>query len=174
MAYNLLEKVYRTQTSPIQTFLFNVGRSSLSLTLDCKTVRIFAYSSTRASRQTKGLEWGWKQGARLGRDAKNTVFFLSPHTPFGRVRLARFARVRLLRHPLPISLLILRKKPTVLQSTLTYGPQSIQYRLCLHTPGLYSPQTLSHFTQRVLNSMHCKSVIAEAPYLTWNPSEKFW
>ena len=33
----------------------------------------------------------------------------------GRVRLARFARVRLLRHTLPISLLILRKKPTVLK-----------------------------------------------------------
>ena len=33
-----------------------------------------------------------------------------------RVRLARFARIRLLRHALPISLLILRKKPTVLQS----------------------------------------------------------
>ena len=33
------------------------------------------------------------------------------------VRLARFARVRLLRHALPISLLILRKNPTVLQST---------------------------------------------------------
>ena len=32
-------------------------------------------------------------------------------------RLTRFARVRLLRHALPISLLILRKKPTVLQST---------------------------------------------------------
>ena len=32
------------------------------------------------------------------------------------MRLSRFARVRLLRHPLPISLLILRKKPTVLQS----------------------------------------------------------
>ena len=31
--------------------------------------------------------------------------------------LARFARVRLLRHALLISLLILRKKPTVLQST---------------------------------------------------------
>ena len=37
--------------------------------------------------------------------------------PYGRVRLARFARVRLLGHALPISLLILRKKPTVLQST---------------------------------------------------------
>ena len=34
----------------------------------------------------------------------------------GRVRLATFARVRLLCHALPISLLILRKKPTVLQS----------------------------------------------------------
>ena len=37
-------------------------------------------------------------------------------TSYGRVRLARFARVRLLRHALPISWLILRKKPTVLQS----------------------------------------------------------
>ena len=46
-----------------------------------------------------------------------SVFFLSLHTPYERVRLARFARVRLLRHALPISLLILRKKPTVLQST---------------------------------------------------------
>ena len=37
------------------------------------------------------------------------------------MRLARFARVRLLRHALPISLLILReKKPTVLQSNNTF------------------------------------------------------
>ena len=35
----------------------------------------------------------------------------------GRVRLARFARIRLLRHALPISLLILRKKPIDLQSS---------------------------------------------------------
>ena len=34
------------------------------------------------------------------------------------MRLARFARVTLLRHALPISLLILRKKPTVLQSSV--------------------------------------------------------
>ena len=33
------------------------------------------------------------------------------------------ARVRLLRHPLPISLLILRKKPTVLQSN--YIPEKV-------------------------------------------------
>ena len=50
------------------------------------------------------------------RDWGETVFSLSPHTPYGPVRLARFARVRLLSHTLPISLLILRKKPTVLQS----------------------------------------------------------
>ena len=43
-------------------------------------------------------------------------FFLSPHMPYGRVRLASFARVRLLSHALPISLPILRKKPTILQS----------------------------------------------------------
>ena len=38
---------------------------------------------------------------------------------YGRVRLARFARVRLLRHASRISLLILTKKPTVLQSKRT-------------------------------------------------------
>ena len=66
----------------------------ISTLLHCKTVRIFAYSSTREQSN-----------------------ILSLHTPVGRVRLARFARVRLLRHALPISLLILRKKPTVLQSS---------------------------------------------------------
>ena len=39
-----------------------------------------------------------------------SVFFLSPHTPVGRVRLARFARVRLLRHALPISFTDFEKK----------------------------------------------------------------
>ena len=32
------------------------------------------------------------------KDAKNTFFFLSPHTPYRRVRLAGFARVRFLLH----------------------------------------------------------------------------
>ena len=48
-----------------------------------------------------------RERERLGSDTKN--FSLSPHTPYGRVRLARFALVRLLRHALPIYLLILRK-----------------------------------------------------------------
>ena len=42
---------------------------------------------------------------------------LSPHPSVGRSRLASFAPERVLRHALPISLLILRKKPTVFQST---------------------------------------------------------
>ena len=74
--------------------------------VDCKTVGIFAYSSTREQSKAENRERDWGE----------TLFSLSPHTPYGRVRLARFARIRLLRHALPISLLILRKKPTVLQS----------------------------------------------------------
>ena len=84
----------------------------VSVTFLLSHVRLFLRIQVRASSQTKGRERGWKQRARLWRDG----FFLSPHTPYRRVRLARFARVRLLRHALPISLLILRKKPTVLQS----------------------------------------------------------
>ena len=65
----------------------------------------------------------WNEAENRERDwgetLKNTVFSLSPHTSYGRVRLARFARIRLLRHALPISLLILREKPTVLQSKKT-------------------------------------------------------
>ena len=63
----------------------------------------------------------WNEAENRERDWGETLkmleILLSPHTPYGRVRLARFARARLLRHALPISLLILRKKPTVLQST---------------------------------------------------------
>ena len=54
----------------------------------------------------------WNEAENRERDWGG--FFLSPHT---RVRLALVARVRLLRHALTISLLILRKKPTVLQSS---------------------------------------------------------
>ena len=61
----------------------------------------------RASSQTKGLKTESETGERGWR-----------------VRLARFARVRPSRHPLPISLLILRKKPTVLQSTTIQALQA--------------------------------------------------
>ena len=68
------------------------------LLLDCKTVRIFSYSSKREQSNKRS-------GTRLKTESETE-------------RLARFARVTLVRHALPISLLILRKKPTVLQSIL--------------------------------------------------------
>ena len=43
------------------------------------------------------------------------------------MRLARFARVRLVRHALPISLPILRKKPTVLQSNYDSATVNISF-----------------------------------------------
>ena len=58
--------------------------------LDFKTVRIFAYSSKREQSNKKvwneaeNGEWDWGETLRR-------FFFLSPHTPYGHVRLARFA-----------------------------------------------------------------------------------
>ena len=69
---------------------------------------LFAYSSTREQSNKRS-------GTRLRTENETWGEKLKILTPFGRVRLERFARVRLLRHALPISLLILRKKkPTVL------------------------------------------------------------
>ena len=59
--------------------------------VDCKTVRIFAYSSTREQSNKRS-------GTRLKTESETGER--------GSVRLARFARVRLLRH----ALLILRRK----------------------------------------------------------------
>ena len=56
-----------------------------------------------------------------GETLKTRVFFLSPHTPVGRVRLTRLARVRLLRHALPMSLLILRKNRLFYARTFDKG-----------------------------------------------------
>ena len=65
--------------------------SEIVMVIDCKTVRIFAYSST--------LEQSNKRsGMRLKTESETGERFL--------------------RHALPISLLILRKKPTVLQSIM--------------------------------------------------------
>ena len=93
---------------------------------------MFLLIQVRASSQTKGLEWGWKQKARLGRDAKNTVFFLSPHTPR--------ARKTLTPHALPISLLILMKEPTVLQSIFWQGLRYIE----LYQRTLFYRGSLNH------------------------------
>ena len=52
------------------------------------------------------------------------------HTPYRRVILARFACVRLLRHTLPISLLILRKKTRLFCSLLLRGRTGRVRRRC--------------------------------------------
>ena len=78
-----------------------------TLDLDCKTVRIFAYSSTREQSNKRS-------GTRLKTESETgerRFFFSRLTSPKGCVWLARFERVRLLRHAFPISLLILRKKP---------------------------------------------------------------
>ena len=78
--------------------------------IDCKAVLFFKYSSTRKQSNKRS-------GTKLKRETETGERrFSLAHTLYGRVGLARFARVRLLRHALSISLLILRKNPTVLQS----------------------------------------------------------
>ena len=68
--------------------------------LDCKTVRICAYSSTREQSNKRS-------GTRLKTESTR------PTGVWG----SRASRVGLLLHALPISLLILREKPTLLQSS---------------------------------------------------------
>ena len=80
------------------------SRVVLTNSMDCKTVRIFAYSSSRE-------QLNKRSGTRVKTESK------TGERRYRRERLARFARIRLLRHALLISLLVLRKKPTVLQST---------------------------------------------------------
>ena len=87
--------------------------------IDCKTVRIFAYSSTR-EQSNKRSGTRLKTESKAGERRWKYGFFLSPHTPYGHMRLASFASaLRLLRHVLLITLLILKKKnPAVLQSIM--------------------------------------------------------
>ena len=92
----------QTDSLPILPLVYPWGKSELNICsaafstqgsdsgVDCKTVRIFSYSSTREQSNKSS-------GTRLKKESG--------------VRLARFTRVRLLRHALMISLLILRKKP---------------------------------------------------------------
>ena len=64
------------------------------------------------------------------------------------MRVARFARARLLRHALPIFVLILRKKPTVLQSKL-YLPDE---ECASHTKRVGDNKTVQFTTQEVRRS----------------------
>ena len=93
-----------------------VEKNLASIYLDCKTVRIFGYSSTREqSNKRSGMRL--KTESETGERRQKIFFSLASHA----LRACE-ARVRLLRHALPISLLILRKKPTVLQSSIYLDP----------------------------------------------------
>ena len=83
--------------------------NAIVLMIDCKTIRIFAYLNTR-KQSNKRSERRLKTESETGQRRYKYFFSLSlaSHTSYGRVRPARFACVRLLRHTLPISLLILR------------------------------------------------------------------
>ena len=76
----------------------------------------------------------WSEAEIRERDWGESFFFLSPHTPYGRVRLSRFARVRLLRQASPISLLILRKKNRLFCSLVDTQYPSYKLSWCIFLP----------------------------------------
>ena len=113
----------------VSTFSSLFG-STNTFYLDCKTVSIFAYSSTREqSNKRSGTKPKTESETGKRRLTRPTGLWGS-----------RASRVRLLRHALPISLLILRKKPTVLRfflSRLTrptglWGSRAARVRLLRH------------------------------------------
>ena len=88
--------------------------------VDCKTVRISAYSSTRDPRAVKRKVWN--EAENRERDWGETLALHAPYGSLTGVGGLRASRLRLLRHALPIFLLIFRKKPTVLQSIMHASP----------------------------------------------------
>ena len=85
---------------PLITFpLFSPSLSNVIVVcfLDCKAVRIFAYSSTcKQSNKRSGTRL--KPRARLGIAAKNTYFSLASLPLYGLLRIAHFARVSIARN----------------------------------------------------------------------------
>ena len=122
--------------------------------LDCKTVRIFEYSSTR-EQSNKGF---FSLTSHANLVPRSPTAKRKPH---GRVRLACFARVRLLRHALPIPLLILRKKPTVLQST---------YKLAPHHTNVYK---FSQLSAAISSFVFNKSLLNTAIFLIFSRVDRF-
>ena len=85
----------------------------------------------------------------LNFDASCQVFFLSPHTPIGCVRLAHFARIRLLCHALLISLLILEKNR--LFCSLPNGLESGQVSCLLKIPPRVNTKLIPSFEYLTLS-----------------------
>ena len=105
--------------------------------LDCKTVLIFAYSGTReySNKRSKTI---LKMESETGETLKIRLT-----RPTGEERLARFARVGLLRH----ALLILRKKETRLfcsPSISQFATLLFSYHVACHlTPSPPTPSAIS-------------------------------
>ena len=105
--------------------------------LDCKTVLIFAYSGTReySNKRSKTI---LKMESETGETLKIRLT-----RPTGEERLARFARVGLLRH----ALLILRKKETRLfcsPSISQFATLLFSYHVACHlTPSPHTPSAIS-------------------------------
>ena len=107
-------------------------------------------------RQTEGLEQGWKQTARLGRDAKDSqFFFLLPHTPYRCVRLAHFARVRCLSY----AKRILRRKLTL------RWPCIMQLKLLVQSYSLSLHQFTFGKVLKFIPLQRAKKVVSDSPGL---------
>ena len=102
----LIFTVVAASISPFSHRRYKIFVFFFQRNLDCKTVRTCVFKYARAVKQKV-----WNEAENRERDWGETLkirfFFLSPHTPYG---------------TLPISLLILRKKPTVLQSKRNWSP----------------------------------------------------
>ena len=104
----VLVKVVKAYNCTLQLRLRNKNRNHIfylhltSIVLDCKIVRIFAFSSARKQSNKRSGTRLKTESETIGRDASH----------------ACEACVKLLRHALPISFLILRKNPTAVQSTI--------------------------------------------------------
>ena len=85
--------------------------------MGCKTVRIFAYWSTR-EQSNKRSGTRLKTESKTGERRWKYDFFLSPHTPYGHVRLASFARVKTLTPRFTDFFTDFQKNPAVLQSIM--------------------------------------------------------
>ena len=117
-----------TSTIPTITYLYQISPSSKDKKVEnmyCNSNEdrlqnspyfcVFKYARAVKQKVWNEAENRERDWGETLKEKQTVAFFLSPRTPYG---CARLVLVRLLRHALPISLLILRKKSTVLQSTM--------------------------------------------------------
>ena len=130
--------------------------------LDCKTVLIFAYSGTReySNKRSKTI---LKMESETGETLKIRLT-----RPTGEERLARFARVGLLRH----ALLILRKKETRLfcsPSISQFATLLFSYHVACHlTPSPPTPSAISFVLLYCSQPSGTSAQTAmKIPLLTW-------